>query len=345
MTYKSHVVLGPEIGNGHFGVVHVGADDIHGRVAIKIPRQYEGESNSAWQSRRTELLNEGQFLSKAKHPNVVQVYKLVEDDGSDELLLVMEFCPGGSLQKLYEKGPLSSSLVHRYATDLALGLGALHDRGMIHRDIKPGNILIDGTGRAKLGDFGLVTDNIILGYADRAGYRDHLAPEVSLTGQTSTKTDVWALGMTLYRLLHGHPWYSASPKPRHLVPAGGFADTLSWLPHISARWRRLIRSMLNDDGSDRPTIGQIQNSLAAIADDMDWECFGDANGCAWETKRGGRQISVELKRNGRKLEWYAESSPVTGPGRKRRLGGSSEPCNWDAASRELRVFFDQMRSR
>lgn len=343
MTYQSHVSLGRQIGNGHFGVVHEGVDDIHGPVAIKIPRQHPHETDVAWQARRAELLSEGQFLSRAKHSNVVHVHKLVKHKVSDDLLLVMEFCAGGSLQKPYEIGPMSSSLVHRYATDIVLGLSALHERGMIHRDIKPGNILVDAAGRAKLGDFGLVTDAIILGYADRAGYRDHLAPEVTLTGQTSTRTDVWALGMTLYRLLHGHPWYTASPMPRVLIPAGGFANTLSWLPHVSSRWRRLIRSMLNDESSSRPTIVQIQNALAGIADDMDWDCSGGANVCNWQTNRAGRRIDVKCERKGTKFEWVATSSPSVGAGRTRRLGASSQLSNWTTTLRELRAFFDRMR--
>ena len=343
MTYQSHVSLGREIGNGHFGVVHEGMDDIHGKVAIKIPRQHPGETDAKWQARRAELLNEGQFLSRAKHANVVHVHKLVKHESSDDLLLVMEFCDGGSLQRPYEAGPMRSSLVHRYATDIALGLSALHERGMIHRDIKPGNILVDASGRAKLGDFGLVTDAMILGYADRAGYRDHLAPEVTLTSQTSVKTDIWAYGMTLYRLLHGHPWYSAGPRPRVLVPAGGFAKTLAWLPHISDRWRRLIRATLSDDKASRPTIMQIQNALAAIADDMDWDCVGDANACSWSATRNGRRLGVQMNRTAGKFEWSASSSPAAGSGRTRRLDSSAQPSNWVDASRSLREFFDRMR--
>lgn len=343
MSFRSDVTVGHQIGNGQFGVVHDGQDDIHGRVAIKIPRQFVGELDPAWHTRRATLLTEGQFLSRAKHINVVQVHKLVKHEASEDVLLVMEFCSGGSLQKPYEQGPMLHSLVHRYATDIALGLGALHDRGMIHRDIKPGNILIDDLGRAKLGDFGLVTDDIILGYADRAGYRDHLAPEVTLTGQTSAKTDIWAFGMSLYRLLHGHPWYDASPRPRQLIPAGGFVDTLSWLPHISSRWRRLIRAMLSDTSTDRPSIVQIQNALANLADDIDWECNVGAAGATWRLEKSTRLITVDMRTSGKKLEWSAQSTPISGTGNRRRLGSSSKPGNWASVSRELRQFFDKMR--
>src|SRR5690606_13736635 len=96
-------------------------------------------------------------------------------------------------------------------------------------------------GTVKLGDFGLVTDEMVLGYADLGySYTDHLAPESHETGLSSKKSDFWALGMTLYRLLHGDDWYRRSPLPRFSVTDGGYADRLTWLPHISGRWRRLI---------------------------------------------------------------------------------------------------------
>ena len=340
--YTSHLTLGKEIGNGHFGVVHEGVDDLHGPVAIKIPRQRPGETDVAWHKRRAELLNEGQNLSRAKHPNVVQVHKLVTSTTSDDIRLVMEFCEGGSLQKCYERGPLPCPRVHQYATDLTHGLGALHDRGMIHRDIKPGNILVDQKGRAKLGDFGLVTDEIILGYADEAGYRDHLAPEVFLQGQTSTKTDIWALGMTLYRLLHGAQWYSAHTRPQLIVQDGGYADTLTWLPHISSKWRRLIRSMLNDSSNSRPTISQIHNSLANLSSEIEWTCAPLPDGYKWTRDKQGRTHTVEWRVIGpKKLIWSAVSRPSNGAGRERTLASSPAAASLKQTAKELREFFDR----
>src|SRR5690606_29051360 len=119
------------------------------------------------------------------------------------------FCHGGSLEPAYRKGPIDDATVLKIAREVCLGLAALHDRGMVHRDIKPGNILLDRNGVAKVSDFGFVTDEIVEGYAAGAGYLDHLAPEYYSSGVTSTRSDLWALGVTLYRLLHGHAWYSS----------------------------------------------------------------------------------------------------------------------------------------
>jgi serine/threonine protein kinase len=151
-------------------------------------------------------------------------------------------------------------------TDVLMGLGALHARGMLHRDIKPANILVDSFVVAQISDFGLVTDELILGYGSQAGYSDHIAFEVWKGDLTSVKTDIWAFGMTLFRLLHGKTWYEDAPKPRLIVTLGNFADTLKWLPHIPATWRRVVRTMLRDNPYDRyQSALQAQNALAALA--------------------------------------------------------------------------------
>jgi len=241
---ESNLKYGKVLGSGHFGDVLLGTDDVHGEVAVKILKQRIGESAGEWEARKVGLLAEGKRLSQAAHPNVVQVHHLLESPTNDEILLVMEYCPGGSLQRRFELGPMQLEEVRRYSTEIATGLHILHTRGMLHRDIKPGNVLLAKRGGAKLGDFGLVTDGLVLGYGSAAGYRDHLAPEVHAGGPTSPGTDIWALGMTIYRLLHGSTWYAKAPPPCSIIPRGGFAKSLRWLPHIPDQWRRLIRKAL-----------------------------------------------------------------------------------------------------
>ncbi|EIG56104.1 serine/threonine-protein kinase [Bradyrhizobium sp. WSM1253] len=230
MTLISNLQTGAEIGSGYFGKVHEGTDDVHGKVAVKIFTRKPSEADADWQERKKGLLAEGQRLSRAEHTNVLKVHGLLESQTSDAVHLVMDYCPGGCLQKKFEAGPMALADARRYATHVTMGLAALHARGMIHRDIKPGNILLNKHGAAQLGDFGLVTDNIIVAYASGQGYSDHLPPEVLNGGGTSVKSDVWALGMTIYRLLHGAEWYSRLPKPRHVAGRGGFAKHLPFLP-------------------------------------------------------------------------------------------------------------------
>jgi len=178
VTLRSNLNIGLAIGAGAFGEVFSAIDDAHGDVAVKIQGKLAFESDADWQLRRKSILAEGQKLSRAKHANVVQIHTILEDDTSDAVLIVMDLCPGGSLQSRFESGAMLLVEVRKYITQVTMGLIALHSRGMLHRDIKPGNILLSKQQIAQLGDFGIVTDDIILGYGSAAGYIDHLSPEV-----------------------------------------------------------------------------------------------------------------------------------------------------------------------
>lgn len=336
----SNLQIGKPIGKGHFGEVFLGQDDVHGPVAVKVIVKDPEQTDDQWAGQKAALIKEAQTLKKAQHPNVVEVYHLVEDDTDDAIRYVMQFCEGGSLLGPFEKGPMSLGEVRQIATEVCHGLGALHTRGMIHRDIKPSNILRDAKGVSKLGDFGLVTDDIVLGYASGAGYNDHLAPEVWAGDITSVKTDIWALGMTLYRLLHGKSWYDESPRPSHLVEAGGYADTLAWLPHIPKKWRSVIRTMLRDDPAGRyQNAQQVHNALADLHIACDWECTVEPHQVRWSRTSKGRSINVVWDRkSARKHEWTAWSEPV-GAGRRKTLGGSGGVVSRAVAEKGLREFF------
>jgi eukaryotic-like serine/threonine-protein kinase len=341
MTLISNLQIGPKIGNGHFGEVHSGTDDVHRTVAVKIFRKLAAESDDHWQARKASLLGEGQKLSRAEHAHVVKVHGLLESDTSDAIHLVMSLCPGGSLQQHFEAGPMQLASVRRYATHITMGLAALHARGMLHRDIKPANILLNKHDAAHLGDFGLVTDDIILGYASAAGYMytDHIAPEVIHGGGTTVKTDIWALGMTLYRMMHGAEWYSRLPPPRHVVGKGGFAKSLPWLPHVPKAWRTVIRTMLNDDpGSRYQTAIECCQAYSKLKTLPRWECTVTPNGVHWTYADNKRKYFVTWDETQPNIyDWSAWSEPV-GKGNKRSLGSSSG-INYETADRELTALF------
>lgn len=340
MNLVSNLQLGSSLGHGHFGEVFLGQDDVHGVVAVKIIQQDPAESVAEWQLRKQGLLQEGQRLSQATHPNVVRVFQLLESQTSDAVHLVMEFCDGGSIQADFDSGPICLSDVRTIATEAALGLDALHARGMLHRDIKPANLLRKN-GVTKLGDFGLVTNNIILGYGSAAGYADHLAHEIWHGSGTSIRSDIWALGMTIYRLLHGAEWYSRSPAPRFIVGNGGFSNCLSWLPHIPDRWRRVIRNMLRDDPQSRyQNIGQVMSALATLPVEPDWSCLAGSAKVQWQRSANGRQIQVEWNTaSPRRHEWSAWSEPIGATGRSRSLAGSTSAIGRVQAMEEMRQFF------
>ena len=338
---KSKLQLGKKIGNGHFGEVFLAADPVHGEVAVKVLGQHPGEDAADWQARKDGLLKEAQRLSAATHSNVVRVHYLLEAETDDAILLVMELCKSGSLQKGFEDGPMRLGDVRRVSTQVALGLQALHARGMLHRDIKPGNLLLSGANIAKLGDFGLVTDNIILGYASQAGYLDHLAPEVFKGSGTSITSDIWALGMTVYRLIHGANWYSRLPANlRDVIEHGGFGKSLAWLPHVSSKWRRFVRTMMHDDTRHRyQNANQVIAALAGLSVEPNWRCKVADDEIRWTRKTTGRRIIVVWKKHSaRKHEWSAWSEPI-GVGNRRSLGGSKGIVSYSQSDRELTEFF------
>lgn len=318
----------------------MGQDVAHGEVAVKVLGREAHHDDAAWAVYKESYLAEAKNLSKAMHRNVVQVHHVDETPDGNSVVICMAFCPGGSLQEPYEDGPLTLPAVRKAGTEVLMGLGALHARGMLHRDIKPANILRNGRGEAQISDFGLVTDDLVLGYASQAGYRDHIAYEVWQGKGTSAKSDIWALGMTLFRLLHGKVWYEAAPDPRDIVKHGGFVDTLKWLPHIPKTWRRVIRKMLNDDPVARyQNAAQALRGLNGLSTMPVWVPTVTPDLVRWEQLKGARRIVVEWKRHSpRKHEWRAVSEPV-GAGQKKTLGGSNGVIAGGQVVRELENFF------
>jgi eukaryotic-like serine/threonine-protein kinase len=339
MTLRSNLIIGAPIGAGFFGEVFSATDDAHGNVAVKVQGKLALESDADWQLRRKSHLAEGQRLSRAKHANVVQIHTILEDDASDAVLIVMDFCPGGALQSRFEVGPMSLAEVLKYITQVTMGLIALHSRGMLHRDIKPGNILLNKQGIAQIGDFGLVTDNIILGYGSATGYSDHLSPEVLNGGGTTVRSDIWALGMTMYRLLHGIEWYSKLPSPRHVAGKGGFAKSLPWLPHIPQAWRTVIRTMMNDDTAARYQNGSgLLRAFSRLQTTPRWQCNVKPARIRWRYQAKARKYFVDwTETSPAKFAWEAWSEPV-GTGNRRSLGVSQD-VDYATAERELATLF------
>src|ERR1035437_5045432 len=279
MPYKSQLVLGARIGGGQFGDVLDGHDPVHGKVAVKVLKQKPGEATTDWATRSEDLLKEAQHLKAATHANVVQVHNIVKDSTNDVVHLVAEFCDGGSGDAEYKSGPLTLPNVRKIITDACRGLEHIHNCGMVHRDIKPGNILKHGRN-FKIADFGLVSDNLVLGYASADGYVAHLAPEVfpdparGKLGTTSPKTDVWAMGMTAYRLLTGHEFYVlkfTGKDIKGMITGGNFSHRLDWLPHVPEPWRKFVRKAMHDDTTQRfQSARAMSQGLASLPISPAW---------------------------------------------------------------------------
>jgi serine/threonine protein kinase len=344
MTFTSELKLGHPLGGGGFGDVVHGIDPVHGPVAVKVLRRRKNETAAEWAARSEDLLKEAQRLKSASHDNVVTVLNVVRDAATNVVHMVTELCDGGSLHDEFEAGPMPLDTVKNALTQVARGLGHIHSKKMIHRDIKPGNILKHGKF-FKVGDFGLVTDKLIFDYASDQGYLDHLAPEVHRDRVTSARTDIWAFGMTAYRLLHGREFYDEWLQGKDipaLVIKGGFARNLPWLPHIPEPWRKFLRCAMHDDSAYRhASCHDWAQALAALPVTPYWRCQYAADAVDWSAPVGARLVQVALRiHSPRKHEWWAER---TG-GSKRTVavgGGRGRIVTLRQADRELTDFFAQ----
>jgi len=331
--------FGPQIGAGFFAAVYKCIHPIQGEIAVKVMERNPHESDSEWTQRKMDLIAEGQHLKTAEHNRVVRVYDVLHDPRNDKIYLSLELCKC-SLGDFYAIGPLDIASLRMYLNDTTSGLCCVHSKNILHRDLKPKNILIGFDGRAKLGDFGLVTDRLIFGYGSMAGYLDHIAYEVWHTRQTSKKSDIWALGMTAYRLLIGKAFYDSLPLPRDEIKNGGYASKLKWLPHIPKAWRSFIRKCLSDDPDRRfPSAESAQTAISNLPIEPNWQCNFTTNLTTWTKTKKDREITVKHRTlSPRRHVWEAISSPKNRMGRNRKLAGSHGIISRKDVFKELENF-------
>lgn len=197
--YRIDVLLG----FGGMGEVYQAEDTRLKRpVAIKILQQ----AASAALQDRSRFLEEARAASALNHPNIVQIYELESHNGLD--FLVMEFVPGGTLAKAIKGNRLSIEQAIGYAEQISSALAAAHTAGIVHRDVKPGNIMIAADGKLRLLDFGLAKRVGASGSdsADGAffGTASYMSPEQAQGKVVDARSDVFSTGATLYEMLAGH---------------------------------------------------------------------------------------------------------------------------------------------
>ncbi len=197
--YELHSI----IGEGTFGRVYRGRDRRLARwVAVKVIKPWWGE-DPEW-ARSFE--REAQLLASISHPGIVQIF----DVGSapEGLYYVAELIDGQSLATRLRYGPVAPEVARDIAIQLCLALATAHDGRIVHRDVKPENVLIAGDGKIKVGDFGvarLAESSSDGAAATAAGTPRYMAPEQARGGPIAPATDVYGVGVVLYEMLCGHP--------------------------------------------------------------------------------------------------------------------------------------------
>ncbi len=215
-----HKLLG-HIGTGGMSSVYLGEHLVlkHRRAVKVLPKSKLGNSSYLERFQR-----EAKAIASLNHPNIVRAYDI--DHEKDTHYIVMEYIEGVDLQILVKKhGPLPYAIVADYIAQAAHGLQHAHEQGLIHRDVKPANFLINTEGVIKVLDLGLALyqdqsdASLTMEYNDKVlGTADYLAPEQAINSHTvDNRADIYGLGCTMYFLLTGHPPFPDGSIPSRIV--------------------------------------------------------------------------------------------------------------------------------
>jgi eukaryotic-like serine/threonine-protein kinase len=257
------------LGTGGMSVVWRAYDEVLSRqVAVKVLAAKLAEDPESRQMIRAEA----QAAARLSHPHVTGVYDYGEsttDDGSPVPYVVMELVDGRTLEDRLSRGPLPWRMALRLGAEVAAALAAAHARGLVHRDVKPANVMLTRSG-AKVVDFGIAAvagdtgevrpGGIVLGTPA------YLAPERMAGGPVRPATDVYALGVLLYRALTGTlPWQAETTT--QMIKAHVYAEPspLPPVPGLPDGVAELCLRCLAKDPEQRPTSRQVARTLAAAA--------------------------------------------------------------------------------
>jgi serine/threonine-protein kinase len=218
------------LGHGGMGEVYRANDLLLGQtVALKfLPAQW-----TSHEATLARFRNEVRIARQVSHPNVCRVYDIGEAEGST--YLSMEYVDGEDLASLLRRiGRLPQDKALEIARQLCAGLAAAHDKGVVHRDLKPGNIMLDGQGRLRITDFGLAG---VAGEVKdiRSGTRGYMAPEQQSGRDVTARSDIYALGVVLHEIFTGK---RPSADASH--------------PDLAPEVDRVIRRCLAEDPAKRP---------------------------------------------------------------------------------------------
>ena len=258
--------LGTRIGSGAMGVVWQAHDQrLHRIVAVKQLLLQPGLAAADTDEAKRRAMREGRIAARLQHPHAIAVYDVAEDDGQP--WLVMEYLPSKSLSTvLSERGTLSPRDVASIGEQVASALTAAHNAGIVHRDIKPGNILLGDEGVVKITDFGIsraTGDVTVTATGMLAGTPAYLAPEVAKGYDPGSPSDVFSLGSTLYAAIEGAPPFGLNENTialLHQVASGKVVP-----PKQAGPLTALLMRLLRPEPEDRPTMAEAREALAAIA--------------------------------------------------------------------------------
>ncbi|MFC7219364.1 serine/threonine-protein kinase [Streptomyces polyrhachis] len=257
------------LGQGGMGVVWLARDELLGReVAVKEVRAPRGLDESEVQRLYTRLEREGWAAARVSHRNVVTVYDVATHDGRP--WIVMELVRGVSLADALEaaaegEGPMPPARAARIGAEVLAALRAAHEAGVLHRDVKPGNILLANDGRVVLTDFGIAViegGSALTMTGEVIGSPEFLAPERALGRNPGPPSDLWSLGVTLYAAVEG-----ASPFRRDtaLSTLRAVVDEELPPPVRAGALAGVIEGLLRKDPAERMGAAEAERDLRLVA--------------------------------------------------------------------------------
>lgn len=251
---------------GGMGTVWEGWDErLHRPVAIKQLQLQPGLSGPEAETAAKRVMREAHLTARLHHPNAVQVYDVVDDNNHP--CLIMQYVPSRSLQDIVRTdGPLEPVAAARIGTQIAAALAAAHRAGIVHRDVKPGNVLIAEDGTAKIADFGIshaVDDVTLTSTGLVTGTPAYLAPEVARGADSDFASDVYSLGATLYMAVEGHPPVGTDSNPMAVLHRAASGDLIP--PQRSGPLTDVLMTMMAPDPALRPGMVEVANRLTDVS--------------------------------------------------------------------------------
>ena len=258
--------LAEQVGSGAMGVVWRAEDEVLRRtVALKQVRLPSGVDDDTRNQAYRRVMREGRLFARLHHPNTIAVFDVV--DHADQPWLVMEYLPSESLSEaVAAHGVLSPLAAAHVGHQVAAALTAAHTAGIVHRDVKPGNVLLGADGVVKVTDFGIsraIDEATITSNGMMAGTPAYLAPEAARGAEADFRSDVYSLGSTLYAAVEGRPPFGQDENALaqlHRVATGDYTP-----PQHAGPLTSLLERVLAADPARRPEMHQVRDELGRLA--------------------------------------------------------------------------------
>ena len=262
------VVLGrfrieERIGSGGFGTVYRAWDDrLQRPVAVKVIDREHGAPR---------VTREAQAVARLTHRNIATLYELASD--GQRAFLVSELIEGDTLRSLGRRGELTDRLVARIGADSAAALTAAHRAGVVHRDMKPENIMVSAREEAKLVDFGIARiagEKTLTATGAVVGTLAYMAPEQADGLRPGPAADVYSLALTLYECLCGeHPLLREGPAATARAIGEPIAPLAAVRPELPEQMTEAVDAALDPDPDERPLASELGAALAAHTGELD----------------------------------------------------------------------------